>query len=233
QQDEKDCGVACVSMILKHYKTEIPIHKLRELSGTDLTGTSAFGLKKTFEKLGFHSPAIQADNDVWKEKDLPLPLIAHVLIDNKYMHYVVVYEIKGDTLLIADPNPTKGKIKKTIEEFSKEWTGILLLPTPTKSYTPSKENVAGLSTFFPIIWRQKGIVFHIILASLFITLFGIGSSYYFQGILDYFIPNQARSTLNIVSIGLIVVYLFRVLFEYSRSYLLVILGQRMSIAIML
>lgn len=75
QQDEKDCGVACIAMILKHYKTEIPIHKLRELSGTDLTGTSAFGLKKTFEKLGFHSPAIQADNDVWKEKDLPLPLI--------------------------------------------------------------------------------------------------------------------------------------------------------------
>lgn len=51
--------------------------------------------------------------------------------------------------------------------------------------------------------------------------------------MDYFIPNQAKSTLNIVSIGLIVVYLFRVLFEYSRSYLLVVLGQRMSMAVML
>nr|WP_242384940.1 cysteine peptidase family C39 domain-containing protein [Enterococcus faecalis] len=117
QQDEKDCGVACVAMILKDYKTEIPIHRLRELSGTDLTGSSAVGLKKTLEKLGFRSPAIQADNDVWKEKELPLPLIAHVLIDNKYMHYVLVYEIKGDTLLIADPNPTKGKIKKQLKNF--------------------------------------------------------------------------------------------------------------------
>nr|WP_025477828.1 cysteine peptidase family C39 domain-containing protein [Enterococcus faecium] len=44
QQDEKDCGVACLAMILKHYKTEIPLHKLRELSGTDLDGTSVFGL---------------------------------------------------------------------------------------------------------------------------------------------------------------------------------------------
>ncbi|MDY2535868.1 cysteine peptidase family C39 domain-containing protein, partial [Enterococcus faecalis] len=95
QQDERDCGVACVAMILKHYKSEIPIHKLRELSGTDLEGTSALGLKKNLEKIGFDSPVIQADNEVWKEKDLPLPLIAHVLIDNKYMHYVVVYEIKG------------------------------------------------------------------------------------------------------------------------------------------
>lgn len=32
--------------ILRHYKSEIPIHKLRELSGTDLEGTSALGLKK-------------------------------------------------------------------------------------------------------------------------------------------------------------------------------------------
>ncbi|EFF37072.1 MULTISPECIES: peptide cleavage/export ABC transporter [Enterococcus] len=231
QLDEKDCGVACLAMILKHYKTEIPIHKLRELSGTDLDGTSAFGLKKTLEKLDFDCLAIQADNDLWKEKELPLPLIAHVIIDNKYPHYVVVYGIKDTELLIADPG--RGKLKKSVIEFNKEWTGVVLIPTPKEIYQPTKEKIAGLTSFFPIIWKQKGLVFHIILASIFITLFNIGSSYYFQGLLDYFIPNQARSTLNIISIGLIVVYLFRVLFEYSRSYLLLILGQRMSISIML
>ena len=231
QQDEKDCGVACIAMILKHYKTEIPIHKLREFSGTDLDGTSAFGLKKTFEKLNFECLAIQADNSVWKEKELPLPLIAHVLIDDSFMHYVVVYDVKGDFLYIADP--AKGRHKQSLESFQKAWTGVLLLPTPKESYQPSKEKVAGLSSFLPIIWRQKSLVFHIVLASLFITFFGIGTSYYFQGILDYFIPNQALSTLNIVSAGLIIVYLFRVLFEYSRSYLLVLLGQRMSMSIML
>ncbi|MEX1567805.1 peptide cleavage/export ABC transporter, partial [Enterococcus sp. C42(2024)] len=231
QQDEKDCGVACLAMILKHYKTEISIHKLRELSGTDLEGTSAFGLKNTLEKLNFDCLAIQADNDLWKEKELPLPLIAHVIIDNKYPHYVVVYGIKDTELLIADPG--RGKLKKSVIEFNKEWTGVVLIPTPKEIYQPTKEKIAGLTSFSPIIWKQKGLVFHIILASIFITLFNIGSSYYFQGLLDYFIPNQARSTLNIISIGLIVVYLFRVLFEYSRSYLLLILGQRMSISIML
>lgn len=80
QQDEKDCGVACLSMILKYFKTDIPIHKLRDLSGTDLEGTSAFGLKKTFEKLSFDCMAIQADSEIWKERDLILPLIAHILV---------------------------------------------------------------------------------------------------------------------------------------------------------
>lgn len=231
QQDEKDCGVVCLAMVLKYYDTEIPLHKLRELSGTDLEGTSAFGLKKTLEKLNFDCLAIQADNELWEEKELPLPLIAHIIIDNKYPHYAVVYGIKENELLIADPG--RGKLKKSVVEFSKEWTGVVLIPTPKETYQPTKEKIAGLTSFLPVIWKQKSLVFHIVLASIFITLFNIGSSYYFQGLLDSFIPNQAKTTLNIISIGLLTVYLFQVLFEYSRNYLLLILGQRMSISIML
>ncbi|WP_420703399.1 cysteine peptidase family C39 domain-containing protein [Enterococcus faecalis] len=37
----------------KNYKTNIPLHKLRAISETDLDGTSAFGKKKTFEKFFF------------------------------------------------------------------------------------------------------------------------------------------------------------------------------------
>ncbi|MCX7530978.1 peptide cleavage/export ABC transporter [Lactococcus lactis] len=231
QQDEKDCGVACIAMILKHYGTEITIQRLRELSGTDLDGTSAFGIKKTFEKLGFDAPAFKAGDETWQEKDIPLPLIAHIISEQKYQHYVVVYKVKGDEIWIADP--AKGKIRKTISEFSKEWTGVLLFPKPKAEYKPSIERVDGLSSFFPILIKQKSLIFHTALASLFITIFGIISSYYFQGLLDNIIPNQARSTLNILSIGLIFVYLFRVLFEYSRSYLLLLIGQRMSMSIML
>ncbi len=111
QQDEKDCGVACIAMILKHYKTEIPVHKLRDFSGTDLDGTSALGLKKTFEKLNFNCLAIQADNSVWKEKKLPLPLIAHVLIDDNFMHYVVVMDRQGNYHLSSVKKPTGNKYK--------------------------------------------------------------------------------------------------------------------------
>lgn len=231
QQDEQDCGVACLAMILKYYKTLIPIHKLREFSGTDMEGTSAFGLKLTLEQLDFDCPVVQADGEIWQEKDLPFPMIAHIIVDNSFTHYVVIYGVKHRQLLIADP--AKGKLKQPIESFIDEWTGVLILPTPTAAYKPSKEKVAGLSSFLPVIWKQKSLVFNIVLASLFITFFGIGSSYYFQGIMDYFIPNEAKSTLNIISIGLIIVYIFRVLFEYSRNYLLLILGQRMSISVML
>lgn len=154
-----------------------------------------------------------------------------MISEQKYPHYVVVYKVKGNQLFIADP--AKGKVKKSIEEFAKEWTGVLLLASPKESYQPSIEKVDGLSSFLPILLEQKALIFHIVLASFFITLFGIISSYYFQGLLDNVIPNQAKSTLNMISIGLLFVYLFRVVFEYSRSYILMVLGQRMSMSIML
>lgn len=231
QQDEKDCGVTCLAMILKYYRTDIPISKLRELSGTDNQGTSAFGLKKCMEQLHFDCHAIQADSSVWGEKELPIPLIAHVLIDQSYLHYVVVYKIKDDMLHIADPG--KGMLIQSIPEFEQQWTGVLLLMTPNQKYTPTTEKVNSITSFLPILFKQKGMIAHIVLASFFITLFGVLGSYYFQGIIDSFIPNQTLSTLNTISVGLMFVYFFQVLFEYSRSYLLVILGQRMSISVML
>ena len=45
QQDQMDCGVTCIQMILKHYGSSLPIYKLRELSGTDAGGVSALGIK--------------------------------------------------------------------------------------------------------------------------------------------------------------------------------------------
>lgn len=94
QQDEKDCGVTCIAMVLSNYKTKIPIYKLREISGTDLHGVSALGIKETLELFGLICQIGQANNEVWQETDLPLPLIAHVISEQKYPHYVVVYKVK-------------------------------------------------------------------------------------------------------------------------------------------
>ncbi|MGX7245789.1 peptide cleavage/export ABC transporter [Enterococcus quebecensis] len=231
QQDQKDCGVVCLAMILNYYKTEIPINKLRELSGTDIDGTSVFGLKTCLKKLNFDCKAVEAESAIWKEKELPLPLVAHVLIDQSYLHYVVVYKVQGDTLFIADPE--RGLVKQSIQEFEQQWTGVLLLMTPNETYQPITEKVGNLTSYLPILFKQKKIITYIVLASAFITLFGVLGPYYFQGIIDSFIPRRTVSTLNVISIGLIFVYFFQAFFEYSRNYLLVILGQKMSISVML
>ena len=231
QQDCKDCGVACIYMILNYYKSEIPIHKLREMTRTDKDGVSALGLKKCMEELNFECLAVQADKMVWFDKDMSYPSIAHVIIDQKYMHYVVIYDFCDDKLFIADP--AKGKYKMTIDEFSSMWTGVLLIPSPNESYCVSKETVGGLLSFVPVLFKSKKLVALTITISLLLTVSSITSSYYFQGVVDKVFPNNDLNLLNIISLGLFLLYAFRVIFGYIRNYLLTILGQKIGSDVML
>ena len=53
QYDEMDCGAACIATISKQYGFKTPITKIREIAGTDKRGTSALGVVKGLESVGF------------------------------------------------------------------------------------------------------------------------------------------------------------------------------------
>lgn len=57
QHDETDCGVACISIILQFYGKNVPLRKIREVCGTDSSGTSGYGIIKGAERFGlFYVP---------------------------------------------------------------------------------------------------------------------------------------------------------------------------------
>ena len=66
-----------------------------------------------------------------------------------------------------------------------------------------------------------------------VTLINILGSYYLQGILDEYVPNQMKSTLGIISIGLVVTYVLQQMMTFARDYLLTILSQRLTIDVIL
>ena len=81
--------------------------------------------------------------------------------------------------------------------------------------------------------RQKGLIANIVIATLLVTIINIVGSYYMQGIIDTYVPNQMRNTLGIISLGLVVVYILQQILSYAQNYLLLILGQRLSIDVIL
>jgi len=66
-----------------------------------------------------------------------------------------------------------------------------------------------------------------------VTLINIVGSYYLQSIIDSYVPDQMRSTLGIISIGLVIVYILQQILSYAQEYLLLVLGQRLSIDVIL
>lgn len=76
-------------------------------------------------------------------------------------------------------------------------------------------------------------IINIILATLLVTLINIVGSYYLQSIIDTYVPDQMKNTLGVISIGLAFVYILQQILTYAQDYLLLILGQRLSIDVIL
>ncbi|EPY2303713.1 peptidase domain-containing ABC transporter, partial [Clostridium sporogenes] len=231
QHDYKDCGCACLATICKQYGLKYPISKIREIAGTDKEGTSALGIIKAAEELGFTAKGVKASKPEDLFSEIPLPCIAHVVIDKKLLHYVVIHKISQKEIIIADPG--KGIVKYTPQEFFEIWTGVLLIMTPTVKFERGNKEKGLFQRFFKLIKPQKKLLINIFLSSIIYTILGIIGAFYFKFILDDIIPNNLNKSLHMISIGIIVLTLFKVLLGAFRTQLLIYLGQNMDIPLML
>ena len=88
QQGLKDCGPACIQMILKYYGGYMNMEKLNILLNTSNRGTSVYNMVKCLNNLGFKSEAFK-----FKElTNIKTPCIVHIKKDT-YSHYIVIYKI--------------------------------------------------------------------------------------------------------------------------------------------
>ena len=233
QIDARDCGVAALASIAKFYGSDFSLAHLRELAKTNKEGTTALGIVKAADEMGFETRPVQADKTLFDMSDVPYPFIVHVNKEGKLQHYYVVYQTKKDYLVIGDPDPSVKITKMSKERFFSEWTGVAIFLAPKPSYQPHKDKKNDLLSFLPLIFKQKSLIAYIVLSSLLVTIINIGGSYYLQGILDEYIPNQMKSTLGIISVGLVITYILQQVMSFSRDYLLTVLSQRLSIDVIL
>ncbi|MEQ9810492.1 peptide cleavage/export ABC transporter [Streptococcus jiangjianxini] len=233
QVDARDCGVAALASIATFYGSRYSLAHLRELAKTNKEGTTALGLVRAAQEIDFETRAIQADASLFEMDDVPYPFIAHVNKEGKLQHYYVVYQAGKKGLVIGDPDPSVKVTKMSYDTFLSEWTGVALFMGPKPSYKPHKDKKNGLTSFLPLIFKQKAVISQIVIASLLVTIINIVGSYYLQSILDDYIPNHMLSTLGIISVGLIITYIIQQIMTFARDYLLTVLSQRLTIDVIL
>lgn len=231
QHDITDCGPACICTIARKYGLKIPISKLREITGTDSEGTSVYGIVEAAKSLGFSAKAVKVFNNEEIFEDLQTPLIAHVIIDNILLHYVVIHKITKESIVIADPS--KGIVKYTPKEFFDIWTGILILMAPTADFKKGDQTKGLFERFWGLIINQKILLIKIFMASLLITFLGIGASFYYQFLIDDILPNNSSQKLLLVSMAMLVLVVFKVLTEFLRRILFIYMAQNIDIPLLL
>ncbi len=239
QHDIKDCGAACLSMILRHFQLKLPMAKCRELIQVDSNGASIYGLVRGADAVGLKAAGLEGSaNELIegvKKRELTLPLIARVIIDEMLEHYVVVYKMTNRFIYVADPG--SGKKKYKYDEFFRLWTGHVVTFEKTDDFKEGNECRGTLSRFIRLLTRQKKLLSVICLCSLFISLIGVAGAFVFQIILSGIEALHENgygsfSPWRLCS-AVIVLYLFQALINILRGYCLAHLSKKIDLSLML
>ncbi len=121
QQDQNDCGIACLLTLIRYYGGDKEFENLRQLSGTNIYGTTLLGLYQAANQIGFTAEGCEADIAALIKH--PSPVILHVLINNQLNHYIVCFgttEFNGQLKFIIG-DPAKGIVYLNKNELNEIW----------------------------------------------------------------------------------------------------------------
>jgi ATP-binding cassette, subfamily B, bacterial HlyB/CyaB len=221
QQSSSDCGAACLAMVSQYWGKHFSINSLRNLALVGRSGTSLKSLTTAAETLGYTARPVRAS--LSRLVAQTNPWIAHWEGD----HYVVVYWIKGNFVLVADP--AKGKIKLAREQFLAGWTGYGLLLEATERLYRNPDDKLSLTRFFSLLLPYRSLGLQIILASVLIQIFGLISPLFTQIILDKVVVSGSQSSLNVFVIGALIFGVWGIGLSATRTYLLDYLSNRLDL----
>lgn len=229
QQDETDCGAACISTIAKYYGKRISITKIRNIAGTDKRGTSGKGIIKASTSLGFDCKCLISKEKKLK-RDIPYPIIAHIKRDG-LEHYIVIYKINKNKILIADPADSITWIKK--DTFLDMWSGIFFLIVPNSKFEKTNDDKSFFQRFWYLLLQNKSVAIEIFIASFILTIFGILGAFYFRYLIDDVIYSYLPQTLITISLAYLFILVFQGILSFSRNHLITFLGNKLEASLTL
>lgn len=242
QRDERDCGPACLCSICMHYGVMLPLAKARELAKTDLQGTNAYGIAKAAETIGFNAQVL---NGTYVELikglscgELRLPAIVHVVTQDNFEHFIVLYEIRGNRITILDPAIGKRTLQKG--DFLQQWTGVVIDLEKTGEIYADFKTVKLTNLIVSLIGQNKGLVAWVVAVSFSLTAIGIVSAFIFQYVIDDVVMKFTGSnrtcllsTFARICIAIISLYAVQAVLTFIRGYCLARFANRLDVSIMM
>ena len=228
QEGNKDCGVCCLLSIIRYYNGNISLNKLMEMTKTTKNGTTFYNLSEAASKIGMASKAYYVD-DFNNISVYSCPFISQV-IRNGYTHFVVVYKISKDKLLIMDP--ALGSLYMSREKFLNIWTSYIMMFEKVKILPNYKDEKYINKLLYGLILNNKKIIVNCLLLTLMFCFLTIGYSVYLKVMIDK-VLNQDKYLLIVISLIFFIVILFRSLTNLFRNQMLSYFNMRVDISLFL
>jgi ABC-type bacteriocin transporter len=230
QHDPNDCGAAVLASVATYWGLRIPIALVRQYALTEREGTTALGIIKAAEELGFYAKGARILPDMLP--DLPLPAIVHMfMMPGRRPHFVVLYRVQRERVLIGDP--AEGLRWMPMEEFLAQWSGVVIILAPREEFRQADLGISPLRYVLRLLAPHRRRLAQATLGALLYTLLSLGSALYAGLLFDVVFPTGNLVLLHALGIAMLGTIALRALFGWVRSLLLFEIVQRVDAALVL
>jgi ATP-binding cassette subfamily B protein len=204
QQGQSDCGVACLSSLINYYGGVSTLERLREISGTNIQGTTLLGLYQAANQLGFEADGCKAD--IQALIDHEDPVILHVLLEDNLQHYVICYGYENGQFIIGDP--AKGISYYTTEELAEIWKGYNCLTLKPGVHFIKSEMIKNATKkwLFQFVKEDYPLLGVSLVLGVGIAVLGMAMAIFSQQLIDDILPSN-NTTKLITGIALVTLLL--------------------------
>ena len=247
QHEEKDCGAACLSMILQFFGKKIPLAVIAEAVKVDQYGSNIYGLLeggKQFDLIGtaMEGTAAELISDVHNHT-IQLPVVARIMSNYGFEHYIVLTSIRGGKVYFCDPG--EGRKMLSCIDFSNCFLGQIVRFERASTFKKENRRKGTVIEFVRLITRQKGLIAVIGVLSALVTAVSLIGTFLFQYLIDNILPGihtdqifdqgkfdgiKAFAVL-VSSVG--VLYFIKFLVQLLRGKLLTLMTKRINLPLML
>ncbi len=210
-----DSGLVALASIAGHYRIAADPFQLAHDLGLGARAASGEDVVRAAIRLGLKARLLQNEQPR-RLYAVPTPGILRMK-DGGYR--ILVQRLVDGRLRIADPL-TRTVRDDSADDAAPDWSGEIILVTRRFGGAGIDPATFGFRWFLPSIWRYRGPLAHVLVASLFVQLFALVTPLFFQIIIDKVLVHKGLSTLIVIVTGLVAIGLFDVTLQYLRSYAL-------------
>ena len=210
-------AAACLAMVAQQLQNPTTLEWVQR----QLRGQRPRHLVETGEKLGLQLRRLRV---TWHDlRQLSFPALLHW----RNTHWVVVYGLRGDRLLVANPLNQALTCESIPKSMAEEvWDGNLW-----QVELLQQQEKFNLSWFLPAVWHYRKLLGEVLLASLTLQLLGLGTPIITQVIIDKVMVQQSLPTLDVMALALLAIAIFEAVLGILRLFIFTHTARRLDLGL--
>lgn len=209
-EQRNDSGISCFIIVMKYLGIAISKEQAENLSVLNADEkVGEIHIIESAKKCKLKARLYSLTGE--KLGDVKSPLIAK----DKSGEFFIIARSKDDKYMVFFPQDNKTDIL-SIDELDELWDGTIILIN--NKGIIDKEAMFSFKWFIPTILKFKKEFIQVLIAVFVIQILGILTPVMTQVVVDKVLVHRTISTLNVLAIGILIVYIYELVLGIAKNY---------------